>query len=216
MQIMSRSLHRVESKFDQLADVLQMLVETSRTSRPSSSALTTPVTFSRPTEHITIAEHSASSHSRPAEHNNHGQTANCFRPVSPTSAIPSAIPHAYHSTTNEPLPGQLLQNVLLNTNAVTIELGEMQLTFDPATVPDPPTVTFADDIELLVEEWRCSERLVVAGKGIPICCWDKVYSKRAGVKEHAWSSLRCSWGNWKVSQLFISVHCNVGLTWFNQ
>ncbi|KAF7980504.1 hypothetical protein HWV62_38012 [Athelia sp. TMB] len=197
VQIMSRSLHRVEEKFDQLADVLQKMAETARTLQPSAPVQTTaaPVTFSRPAEHIITAERSASSYPRPAEHNGNRPMASHLWPVFPHSTTPNT----YHFPTSEgtPGPGHRLQDVSSNTNIVTIDLGEMQLTFDPATVPNPPTVTFADDIERLVEEWDHSTRLVVAGKGIPIRYWDKLYTKRAGIKEHAWSSLRCSWGNWK-------------------
>jgi hypothetical protein len=81
----------------------------------------------------------------------------------------------------------------------TIKFDSVELTFDVAAVPDPPTITFADDVESLFTEWYCSRTLIVAGQGIPVRHWDKFYGKRAKIKPHAWESLRSTWNNWKVS-----------------
>jgi hypothetical protein len=53
-------------------------------------------------------------------------------------------------------------------NLMTIALDDLNLTFDPQTVRDPPTVSFAHDTDLLIREWHCSNRLIVAGQKIPI------------------------------------------------
>ena len=81
----------------------------------------------------------------------------------------------------------------------TIEIDGLDVIFDVASVPDPPTVSFADNVESLVTEWYSSQKLLVAGHGIPIRHWDKFYMKRYKIKLHAWDSLRSSWNNWKVS-----------------
>lgn len=231
VRVMSRSLHRVEDKFDRLTDALLKLSEASCFSQPSATAVEpvalyaypppaehitlaersasslprpgikpiAPYTCPPPAEHIALAEHSATSLPRPAEHNDNRST--------------NGSPHLPISTTYYPL-ADLNQSVPLRNlqiapqmsssgRHITIELGEMKLTFDPAVVPDPPTVTYADDIDRLVQEWTHSSRLVVAGQGIPVRYWDKLYAKRAGIKVHAWSSLRSTWGNWKVSSIFI-------------
>jgi len=83
----------------------------------------------------------------------------------------------------------------------TVEIDSVPLTFDITTVPDPPTVSFADDVESLFTEWYSSTKLVVMGRGIPIHHWDKFYMKKHKIKPHAWDSLRSTWHNWKVGGL---------------
>ena len=200
IRTISRSLHRVETKFDQLAGILQQLTSTShRTSQPSATDNAIGCSDFMPH----VAERNKSKSPRPAEHNENGPTVS--RPWS-IPPVTNPIPHIYHPSTNETLAGRHLQQVSpnLSSTTITIELGDKELTFDPRTVPDPPTVTFADDIDRLVEEWSHSSRLTIAGEGIAIRYWDKVYTKRAGIKEFAWDSLRSSWGNWKVSRFLLS------------
>ncbi|KAH9842310.1 uncharacterized protein C8Q71DRAFT_852880 [Rhodofomes roseus] len=51
---------------------------------------------------------------------------------------------------------------------------------------------------ILFREWHTSNLLTIAGRGIPVKHWDKVYKKRSGVVEtDAWHALRVEWGNWK-------------------
>ncbi|KAH9842314.1 uncharacterized protein C8Q71DRAFT_876050 [Rhodofomes roseus] len=55
-----------------------------------------------------------------------------------------------------------------------------------------------DNIPSLFREWHTSNLLTIAGRGIPVKHWDKVYKKRSGVVEtDAWHALRVEWGNWK-------------------
>jgi hypothetical protein len=90
-----------------------------------------------------------------------------------------------------------ITNPLVNKRR-TLEIDGERLTFDISAVPNPPTVSFADNVELLLGEWYSSSRLVVAGHGIPIRHWDKFYMKKHKIKPHAWDSLRSTWHNWKV------------------
>ncbi|KAM5537041.1 hypothetical protein V8D89_009370 [Ganoderma adspersum] len=71
------------------------------------------------------------------------------------------------------------------------------LYFHEAQVPDPPKVTFADDLSQLFKDWYVSDLLIVNGRGIPVRDWDSFYRKRTGIKQHAWDALRVQWGLWK-------------------
>ena len=84
----------------------------------------------------------------------------------------------------------------------TITLESTTLTFDINVVPDPPPTSFADNVDLLFSEWYQSQRVIVAGQGIPIRHWDELYHKKAGVKQFVWRSMRSNWNNWKVSSYF--------------
>ncbi|KAI1789724.1 hypothetical protein LXA43DRAFT_1096140 [Ganoderma leucocontextum] len=64
-------------------------------------------------------------------------------------------------------------------------------------VPNPPKVTFADDLSQLFKEWYVSDLLLVNGRGIPVKDWDRFYKKRIGIKQHAWELVRVQWGTWK-------------------
>jgi hypothetical protein len=95
-----------------------------------------------------------------------------------------------------------------NANLVTVSLDNLKLTFDPRTVKDPPTVSFAHDIELLIKEWHCSDRLIVAGQKIPIRHWNAFYMASAKIKPKAWATFRGTWNNWKVQSY--QVHLTAG------
>lgn len=101
IRVMSRSLHQVEDKFDRLVDAILKLSEASCFSQPSAMAVKSvaPYVCPPPAEHITLAEHSATSFPRPAEHNNN-------RPA-------NGDPHSPVSTTYYPL-ADLNQSVPLH------------------------------------------------------------------------------------------------------
>lgn len=101
-----------------------------------------------------------------------------------------------------PASGNSFQND--NTNLVTVSLDDLKLTFDPQTVKDPPTVSFSHDIDLLIKEWHCSDRLVVASHNIPIRHWNAFYMASAKIKPHAWATFRGTWNNWKVRNQHIT------------
>ena len=86
---------------------------------------------------------------------------------------------------------------------MVLELDGKTLRFDKARVPNPPKVTFAHDVSRLLREWHSSDLLRVDGHGIPIKHWECLYTKRVGIKEHAWDSIRVQWGNWKVRLLLL-------------
>ncbi|RDX57530.1 hypothetical protein OH76DRAFT_1395357 [Lentinus brumalis] len=82
-------------------------------------------------------------------------------------------------------------------NRLVFELDGKSLVFDKSTVPNPPKISFADDISRLFREWHASDLLVVNGQGIPIKHWERFYKKRNRIKEHAWDVVGGLWGHWK-------------------
>ncbi|KAI0752952.1 hypothetical protein C8Q80DRAFT_1118221 [Daedaleopsis nitida] len=82
-------------------------------------------------------------------------------------------------------------------NKLTFDLDGTTLTFDKTTVPNPPKVSFANDVTRLFREWHHSTLLVINGRGIPIKHWERFYKKRAGIKQFAWDRVRVQWGQWK-------------------
>ncbi|KAF7980680.1 hypothetical protein HWV62_37115 [Athelia sp. TMB] len=78
-----------------------------------------------------------------------------------------------------------------------LKLGDEELAVDQTAVPDPPAITFSQDLSALFTEWHCSDRLVVNGRGIPIKYWPLFYHSKHGIKCGAWKALRTVWGNWK-------------------
>ncbi len=78
------------------------------------------------------------------------------------------------------------------------DLDGVRIAFDKTTVPNPPQVSFADDISRLFREWHQSELLVIGGHGIPIKHWGWFYKKRTHIKSHVWDVIRAKWNKWKV------------------
>lgn len=85
----------------------------------------------------------------------------------------------------------------------TIDMDGSTLTFDPATVPQLSTVSFADDLSDLFSSWYKSDKLIIAGVAIPLRYWDLVYKPSKGSQSGgAWEKLRSRWHDWKVSLPF--------------
>lgn len=76
--------------------------------------------------------------------------------------------------------------------------------FRSSDLRPPPTISFADDVAKLFREWYHSDYIILNGRGIPICEWDKLYKKRIAIQAlvNAWDTFRSTWGNWKVRNLF--------------
>ncbi|KAJ2987813.1 hypothetical protein NUW54_g9313 [Trametes sanguinea] len=101
-------------------------------------------------------------------------------------------------------------------NLMIFELDGEEIAFDKTAVPNPPPVSFADDLSQLFREWHSSNLLVVNGRGIPIKHWNSFYGKRAQIKSHVWDVIRARWNKWKVSPYLcdgyrhVSVHTVIG------
>ncbi len=141
--------------------------------------------------------------------------------VPASSAAPGGVPTALGPGVNSvssiseavrpaPAPGIASPHIILPPRAaipraaippeylLIFDLDGEELAFDKRQVPDPPKLTFADNIPGLFREWHESTILTVNGRGIAIKHWDRFYKKRARVKDFAWEKARVEWGNWKV------------------
>ncbi|KAL7282612.1 hypothetical protein ACG7TL_004084 [Trametes sanguinea] len=122
-----------------------------------------------------------------------------------TASAPSSIPT--HRTSNtaavaykcsaSDLNHQATSGTASQDNLRFFEIDGEVLQFDPATVPNPPTINFSDDLSRLFREWHHSTLLVINGRGIGVKHWERFYKKRANIKQHAWEVLRVRWGTWK-------------------
>jgi hypothetical protein len=139
------------------------------------------------------------------QHPDFGDHPSSKKPDScPISALPQSI---VQSAELENSPHTCRADVTQQIK--TIEIDGTDVTFDIATVPDPPAISFADDVPRLLREWYVSSHLTIAGRGIPVRHWDKFYMNRGGVKHGAWASFRSTWHNWKVSGVFCWASTNV-------
>lgn len=75
--------------------------------------------------------------------------------------------------------------------------------FFPSQVPDPPLISFADDIPKLVRMWDDADPtynsdeclLKIKGQGIPLRLWETAY-KYGG--DQRWRGTKDKWSKWKV------------------
>ncbi|OSD07468.1 hypothetical protein PYCCODRAFT_1463720 [Trametes coccinea BRFM310] len=82
-------------------------------------------------------------------------------------------------------------------NLMLFELDGERIPFDRTTVPNPPQVSFANDLSRLFREWHQSTLLVISGRGIPIKHWAWFYKKRTHIKPQVWDVMRAKWNKWK-------------------
>ncbi|KAH9842322.1 uncharacterized protein C8Q71DRAFT_852893 [Rhodofomes roseus] len=101
-----------------------------------------------------------------------------------------------HSTNNEPQTLQLPQPGQALGSDRTIGAGGIYNYKE--YYEEELAAELTNNIPSLFREWHTSNLLTIAGRGIPVKHWDKVYKKRSGVVEtDAWHALRVEWGNWK-------------------
>lgn len=97
---------------------------------------------------------------------------------------------------------------------LSLSMDGEDITYDAATVPDPPVQHFSKDVDRLFVHWHTSVILKVAGRGVAVKYWAAIYKelKRAGVKSTAWDEIKVEWGNWKVSQSrYCALSCSLCL-----
>lgn len=87
-------------------------------------------------------------------------------------------------------------------------LDNTTITFTQDDVPDPPAVSFADDIPKLNSMWDDSPahwgreaHLIINGHLIPLVYWPDAY--RYGKKKQ-WQGTKAKWHEWKVNSIFFS------------
>jgi hypothetical protein len=194
VQKMNRSLNQLEIRISEVLRKANGFELRHSPLTPQACGIISRTIVATPAEHNTLRMQP-----QPAEHNE-----TCGRvPPSPNNGRRTGPSTSAASSSPPSLPTnpQPARNASTNAQMCTIEFNNIKITFDAATVPDAPTLTFADDVDALFTEWYRSQKLVVASQGIPIRHWDKFYAKRAKIKAHTWASLRSTWHNWKVRLL---------------
>jgi len=75
------------------------------------------------------------------------------------------------------------------------------LEFTEEDIPNPPAVSFAENLPLLNQmwddtppHWQRNSVLVIRGIPIPIVYWKKIYSRLHG----EWKGLKSNWSLWKA------------------
>jgi hypothetical protein len=191
---MNRSLNRLEIRISEvLRKVNDFELRHSPLMPQACGIVSRTNALATPAEHNTLRMQP-----QPAEHN---KTCGRVPPSPPSNGPSTSAASSSPPLLRLPTNPQPARNASTNAQMRTIEFDNIKITFDAATVPDAPTLTFADDVYALFTEWYRSQKLVVAGQGIPIRHWDKFYAKRAKIKTHTWASLRSTWHNWKVRVL---------------
>ncbi|TFY58509.1 hypothetical protein EVG20_g8123 [Dentipellis fragilis] len=127
-------------------------------------------------------------------------------PHAAASTPASTSQHASHSPPDDPTSGARTRTLYLDAARLD------GVVFDLTALRPPPTISFNNNLDGLFVEWYASDRIVLGGRGIPICVWDKLY-KKAGPTGHdatpkrmsadvprlqkAWRKFRGIWGQWK-------------------
>jgi hypothetical protein len=126
------------------------------------------------------------------------------------------VPPSRTQVCSPPSPGQLPES--WPTLSATMSFPERSLTlgngiilqFTAESVPDPPAVSFANNIPRLnsmwddkTDYWCGTSPLVVSGHPIPVSYWPEMY--KYGKKDQ-WKGTKAKWFEWKVSSC-----CHVGL-----
>ncbi|OJT09401.1 hypothetical protein TRAPUB_14125 [Trametes pubescens] len=114
-------------------------------------------------------------------------------PATPEGSSASIMPSPLSAATS----ALALPHGIPTKNLMFFDLDGVRIAFDKTTVPNPPQVSFADDISRLFREWHQSEHLTIGGWGIPIKHWGWFYKKRTHIKSHAWDVIRAKWNKWK-------------------
>jgi len=83
----------------------------------------------------------------------------------PRSPVPAQEHQAMPLVTRDQIDRQYL---------LVFQLDDQELPFDKRTVPPPPVVSFADNVERIWHEWHSSRLLVINGCGIPVKDWGRI------------------------------------------
>ncbi|KAF7965281.1 hypothetical protein HWV62_44683 [Athelia sp. TMB] len=127
----------ISTRFARLEGAVLQTVS-SRDSGVMPQAQPLPATLTVRDQHKTIRSASVSVPTTP------------FNPPMPSMTLT----HGRSIPASEIFPGHL----------VILKLGDEELAVDQTAVPDPPAITFSQDLSVLFTEWHCSDRLVVNGR----------------------------------------------------
>jgi hypothetical protein len=77
--------------------------------------------------------------------------------------------------------------------AITIDGVTIQYSVD--TLPEPPTLSYKmHELDRLLHDWDQGNQLVIMGVGIPVCHWQKLYSR---TRPNAWKKIKDQWIKYK-------------------
>lgn len=100
-------------------------------------------------------------------------------------------------------------DVTSKSRKVSVRIGDEDFSFDPASVPDVPTVSYSQKLDDLFKHWdtildKRDAYLVVEGRGIPVKYWPEFYNKRKGMTNpSSWDAKKGQWGKWRVRALIL-------------
>lgn len=81
----------------------------------------------------------------------------------------------------------------LRIRAITIDGFSIQ--YSTESLPEPPTLGYkVHELERLFHDWYHGDKLVVQGVGIPICHWQKMYSR---TRPLAWKKIKDQWTKYR-------------------
>jgi hypothetical protein len=67
--------------------------------------------------------------------------------------------------------------------------------YSASTLPEPPTLSYKmHELDRLLHDWDLGNQLVVTGVGIPVCNWQKMYSR---TRPQAWKKIKDQWIKYK-------------------
>lgn len=103
-------------------------------------------------------------------------------------------------------PGRLVQshssipNVIVATDAAVFRLmaivvNGQYLTYTTETLSDPPALSYTKTRDQLVKDWETCLFIIIDGIGIPICYWQRLYSR---TRPNGWKSIKDQWTKHKV------------------
>jgi hypothetical protein len=85
----------------------------------------------------------------------------------------------------------------------TLNMGTRSITFTALDIPDPPHISFANDMRSLLNNWESTSYpghiyIRIKGVGIPLKYWSQVYR---WAKPEVWTTIKDHWNNWRVNSL---------------
>jgi hypothetical protein len=76
-----------------------------------------------------------------------------------------------------------------------ISIDRVNVQYSANTLPEPPTLSYkTHELDRLLHDWDLGSQLVVTGVGIPVCHWQKMYSR---TRPQAWKKIKDQWIKYK-------------------
>jgi hypothetical protein len=109
--------------------------------------------------------------------------------LSVMSNRPGQLTASENGTADESLSTEAAEQL----KAITID--GLSIQYNADTLPEPPTLSYKiHELDRLLHDWDRGDRLVVMGVGIPVCHWQKIYSR---TRPKAWKRIKDQWIKYK-------------------